>query len=664
MRKQLLLCSALLVGICLTEGCRAYRGYREYTETEDAGIENRRVLLEEFYLNLKQDSGCINAMRKQQLSWTRIKKKNYYREYFFTKPSGSGTFASFIVWPLAIAFSPLTMLAYSSKDVTYNKQIYHYSYGRQVWNELNPFIPLGEGNATESMILSTETIRDMEKEEVESPVDGIKVKIQYTNMKKTLELKTPFSIKKLAKNVFEYAFPIEEKSVSLIPEKGESLKLSLKSSDRLPASEAQIWTNINEASPEEMFSKRNTWLTHIEKWEKDSQISSRGKKQLLEKMKNNIKVHIKAKFLNTQPSVVESSLQSLLEELDLYQKDNWLSVKEHDELADSLKQIIFQEQKRRERIMYPMSSLGFKPQKLYKQYRSGYSLLAYLMKKNKAKNQGTTAQQVAAYQSRIENSCKEMVYGKAKYLAITGTEPMKKSGFFSELNDSPLAVVLGNHFSDKVQGFFAYSPIQHKDAYLIGVSMEIEGVDIESLIQKFKNEYSSLETGKGVRPFQKLISRSNYKVVGDNPVFLLQNKQIEIGIISSRIMNAELKRKTKADLDSDEEQESRLLKQAVELAFDSACVDAITSGDLGTALAGEVLREKVKDEQKTLFSKEAREEMQRLVEDSEKEKKLVIFIYDKLLLAKLAGEYEVYQKIEAEKQRKAEEERKRKNLAF
>ena len=129
-------------------------------------------------------------------------------------------------------------------------------------------------------------------------------------------------------------------------------------------------------------------------------------------------------------------------------------------------------------------------------------------------------------------------------------------------------------------------------------------------------------------------------------------------------MNAELKRKTKADLDSDEEQESRLLKQAVELAFDSACVDAITSGDLGTALAGEVLREKVKDEQKTLFSKEAREEMQRLVEDSEKEKKLVIFIYDKLLLAKLAGEYEVYQKIEAEKQRKAEEERKRKNLAF
>lgn len=664
MRKQLLLCSALLVGICLTEGCRAYRGYREYTETEDAGIENRRVLLEEFYLNLKQDSGCINAMRKQQLSWTRIKKKNYYREYFFTKPSGSGTFASFIVWPLAIAFSPLTMLAYSSKDVTYNKQIYHYSYGRQVWNELNPFIPLGEGNATESMILSTETIRDMEKEEVESPVDGIKVKIQYTNMKKTLELKTPFSIKKLAKNVFEYAFPIEEKSVSLIPEKGESLKLSLKSSDRLPASEAQIWTNINEAFPEEMFSKRNTWLTHIEKWEKDSQISSRGKKQLLEKMKNNIKVHIKAKFLNTQPSVVESSLQSLLEELDLYQKDNWLSVKEHDELADSLKQIIFQEQKRRERIMYPMSSLGFKPQKLYKQYRSGYSLLAYLMKKNKAKNQGTTAQQVAAYQSRIENSCKEMVYGKAKYLAITGTEPMKKSGFFSELNDSPLAVVLGNHFSDKVQGFFAYSPIQHKDAYLIGVSMEIEGVDIESLIQKFKNEYSSLETGKGVRPFQKLISRSNYKVVGDNPVFLLQNKQIEIGIISSRIMNAELKRKTKADLDSDEEQESRLLKQAVELAFDSACVDAITSGDLGTALAGEVLREKVKDEQKTLFSKEAREEMQRLVEDSEKEKKLVIFIYDKLLLAKLAGEYEVYQKIEAEKQRKAEEERKRKNLAF
>jgi hypothetical protein len=43
---------------------------------------------------------------------------------------------------------------------------------------------------------------------------------------------------------------------------------------------------------------------------------------------------------------------------------------------------------------------------------------------------------------------------------------------------------------------------------------------------------------------------------------------------------------------------------------------------------------------------------------------LVVFIYDKLLLAKLAGEYEVYQKIEAEKQRKAEEERKRKNLAF
>lgn len=664
MRKQLLLCSALLVGICLTEGCRAYRGYREYTETEDAGIENRRVLLEEFYLNLKQDSGCINAMRKQQLSWTRIKKKNFYREYFFTKPSGIGTFASFIGWPFAIAFSPLTMLAYSSENVTYNKQIYHYSYGRQVWNTLNPFIPLGKGNATESMILSTETIRDMEKEEVESPVDGIKVKIQYTNMKKPLELKTPFSIKKLAKNVFEYAFPIEEKSVSLIPEKGESLKLSLKSSDRLPASEAQIWTNINEASPEEMFSKRNTWLTHIEKWEKDSQISSRGKKQLLEKMRNNIKVHIKAKLLNTQPSVVESSLQILLEELDLYQKDNWLTVKEHNELANSLKQIAFQEQERRERIMYPMSSLGFKPQKLYKQYRSGYSLLAYLMKKNKAKNQGTTAQQVAAYQSRIENSCKEMVYGKAKYLAVTGTEPMKKSGFFSELNDSPLAVVLGNHFSDKVQGFFAYSPIQHKDAYLIGVSMEIEGVDIESLIQKFKNEYSSLETGKGVRPFQKLISRSNYKVVGDNPVFLLQNKQIEIGIISSRIMNAELKRKTKADLDSDEEQESRLLKQAVELAFDSACVDAITSGDLGTALAGEVLREKVKDEQKTLFSKEAREEMQRLVEDSEKEKKLVIFIYDKLLLAKLAGEYEVYQKIEAEKQRKAEEERKRKNLAF
>lgn len=664
MRKQLLLCSALLVGICLTEGCRAYRGYREYTETEDAGIENRRVLLEEFYLNLKQDSGCINAMRKQQLSWTRIKKKNFYREYFFTKPSGSGTFAHFIVWPLAIAFSPLTILAYSSEDVTYNKQIYHYSYGRQVWNELNPFIPLGEGNATESMILSTETIRDMEKEEVESPVDGIKVKIQYTNMKKPLELKTPFSIKKLAKNVFEYAFPIEEKSVSLIPEKGESLKLSLKSSDRLPASEAQIWTNINEASPEEMFSKRNTWLTHIEKWEKYSLISSGGKKQLLEKMRNNIKVHIRAKFLNTQPSVVESRLQSLLEELDLYQKDNWLTAKEHNELANSLKQIAFQEQERRERIMYPMSSLGFKPQKLYKQYRSGYSLLAYLMKKNKAKNQGTTAQQVAAYQSRIENSCKEMVYGKAKYLAVTGTEPMKKSGFFSELNDSPLAVVLGNHFSDKVQGFFAYSPIQHKDAYLIGVSMEIEGVDIESLIQKFKNEYSSLETGKGVRPFQKLISRSNYKVVGDNPVFLLQNKQIEIGIISSRIMNAELKRKTKADLDSDEEQESRLLKQAVELAFDSACVDAITSGDLGTALAGELLREKVKDEQKTLFSKEAREEMQRLVEDSEKEKKLVIFIYDKLLLAKLAGEYEVYQKIEAEKQRKAEEERKRKNLAF
>lgn len=400
MNKKIFLCGTLVAGICLTNGCRSYHGYREFSTTEDIGIENKKLISQR--KELSRDLGKIIQLSLfQDFRYTQKNKIKTYEEYIYSESSGIEFVADFIWSPVTlavqIAFSPFILLATKSSDIEYNGHTYHYSFGRRYWNTFNPFLKY-DYKSQESKIAGTELFKKDEEVQKYTKATteihrqyGTTVYAQYEGLKTPIAMKVPFTDAELAKQIFKYALPAQTKDVTITGDMGAKLELSIDSTSSLAANERNAWKEMTSGSTKEIFDSRHEFLAQLKKWKESSVISAEteaetakdiiaksGKyitsdfkkfcetnscsdaefhskkaslkkyldeklispeteQKLTAKLMENVKKYIHEKIAKTDISNFSiADFKNLKAEIDKYCKDGFISEKEKTELALSL----------------------------------------------------------------------------------------------------------------------------------------------------------------------------------------------------------------------------------------------------------------------------------------------------------------------------------------
>lgn len=399
MNKKIFLCGTLVAGIWLTNGCRSYYGYREFSTAENAGIENKKLISQK--KKLFQNSGTINLTLVQDFKYTQKYKKTTYEEYMYAERSGAEFVADFIWSPVTLAlqigFSPFILLGTTSSDIEYKGHTYHYSFGRCYWNTFNPFLRYDYGYKN-SNVTGTELFKKDEEiqkfprttSEIHTQA-GTTVYVQYEGLKTPIAMKVPFTDAELAKQIFKYALPAQTKDVTITGDMGAKLELSIDSTSSLAANERNAWKEMTSGSTKEIFDSRHEFLAQLKKWKESSVISAETEaetakdiiaksgeyitsdfkkfcetnscsdaefhskkaslkkyldeklispeteQKLTAKLMENVKKYIHEKIAKTDISNFSvADFKNLKAEIDKYSKDGFISEKEKTELALSL----------------------------------------------------------------------------------------------------------------------------------------------------------------------------------------------------------------------------------------------------------------------------------------------------------------------------------------
>lgn len=399
MNKKIFLCGTLVAGIWLTNGCRSYYGYREFSTAENAGIENKKLISQK--KKLFQNSGTINLTLVQDFKYTQKYKKTTYEEYMYAERSGAEFVADFIWSPVTLAlqigFSPFILLGTTSSDIEYKGHTYHYSFGRCYWNTFNPFLRYDYGYKN-SNVTGTELFKKDEEiqkfprttSEIHTQA-GTTVYVQYEGLKTPIAMKVPFTDAELAKQIFKYALPAQTKDVTITGDMGAKLELSIDSTSSLAANERNAWKEMTSGSTKEIFDSRHEFLAQLKKWKESSVISAETEaetakdiiaksgeyitsdfkkfcetnscsdaefhskkaslkkyldeklispeteQKLTAKLMENVKKYIHEKIAKTDISNFSvADFKNLKAEIDKYSKDGLISEKEKTELALSL----------------------------------------------------------------------------------------------------------------------------------------------------------------------------------------------------------------------------------------------------------------------------------------------------------------------------------------
>ena len=285
MNKKIFLCGTLIAGICLTNGCRSYYGYREITTTEGIGIEGKKLISQR--KELFQDSGKIQLSLFQDFRYTQKDKIKTYEEYIYSESSGIEFVADFIWSPVTlavqIAFSPFILLATKSSDITFvdsgKQYIYHYSFWRRYWNTFNPFLKY-DYKSQDGGISGTELFKKDEEiqkytritTEIHRQYDTT-VYVQHEGLKTPIAIKVPFTEAELAKQIFKYALPAQTKDATITGDMGAKLELSIDSRSSLTANERNAWKGMTSGSTKEIFDNRHAFLAQLKNWKENSIIS-------------------------------------------------------------------------------------------------------------------------------------------------------------------------------------------------------------------------------------------------------------------------------------------------------------------------------------------------------------------------------------------------------
>lgn len=399
MNKKIFLCGTLVAGIWLTNGCRSYYGYREFSTAENAGIENKKLISQK--KKLFQNSGTINLTLVQDFKYTQKYKKTTYEEYMYAERSGAEFVADFIWSPVTLAlqigFSPFILLGTTSSDIEYKGHTYHYSFGRCYWNTFNPFLRYDYGYKN-SNVTGTELFKKDEEiqkfprttSEIHTQASTT-VYVQYEGLKTPIAMKVPFTDAELAKQTFKYALPAQTKDVTITGDMGAKLELSIDSTSSLAANERNAWKEMTSGSTKEIFDSRHEFLAQLKKWKESSVISAETEaetakdiiaksgeyitsdfkkfcetnscsdaefhskkaslkkyldeklispeteQKLTAKLMENVKKYIHEKIAKTDISNFSiADFKNLKAEIDKYSKDGLISEKEKTELALSL----------------------------------------------------------------------------------------------------------------------------------------------------------------------------------------------------------------------------------------------------------------------------------------------------------------------------------------
>lgn len=244
MNKKTLLYGTLIAGVCLTNGCRTYHGYREYTKTDKNGIENRKLTSQQEYL--RQEGDYIQLFSQKNYTYTQKYKNGRYKEFIYSDPIN---IPQIIGHSLAIVIGaplvPFALLGQADTMYSYKGNVYFSSKERQIWKILNPFLYMDIKNiaGTETEEISTTITRATESETKTVKIYNKHVNISYAGAPLGT-LQVPFTKKELARHVFPYALPEQTKEVTVTANTGSKLTLSINSTIGLTKQERTLWETI------------------------------------------------------------------------------------------------------------------------------------------------------------------------------------------------------------------------------------------------------------------------------------------------------------------------------------------------------------------------------------------------------------------------------------
>lgn len=297
MNKKTLLYGTLIAGVCLTNGCRTYHGYREYTKTDNNGIENRKLTSQQEYL--RQEGDYIQLFSQKNYTYTQKYKNGRYKEFIYSDPINipqiiGHTLAIVIGTPLV----PFALLGQADTMYSYKGNVYFSSKERQIWKILNPFLYMDIKNiaGTETEEISTTITRATESETKTVKIYNKHVNISYAGAPLGT-LQVPFTKKELARHVFPYALPEQTKEVTVTANTGSKLTLSINSTIGLTKQERTLWKTIKSEDLEKIFNDRKEILAQLKTWKEQSIISNETETQTTTLIKTKIEKFIREIFL-------------------------------------------------------------------------------------------------------------------------------------------------------------------------------------------------------------------------------------------------------------------------------------------------------------------------------------------------------------------------------
>ena len=720
MNKNFFLCGTLIVGICLTNGCRSYHGYREFTTTEDAGIEDKKLISQK--KELFQDSGKFKLFLFQEFSYIQKYKKTTYEEYIYKDSSASnfivGIIRSPITCSVALAFSPFFLLA-SGKDIEYHGETYHFSAVRRWWNTLNPVLRhnlKAEKTDGTEIFKEKEIIQKTKETTTENYTqDGETVYFQYEGIKTPIAIKVPFTKAELAKQIFKYALPPQPSvEVTITGDMGAKLTLYIASLNSLSIDENTMWLAMTAGKTEAIFKWRHEFLAQLKNWKGNSIISpeteaetskhiiSKSREYIIDhlkklcetdaskvsltyfqKLKNDIEQYCREGLISEKEKVdlslnfspliekklksydaasVTKNLSTLKTEIAEYKKLGFITGSESKKFENTLLEIVQAEKERRLTLMYPLHK-RFKPIKLYKNYNSGYSC-AYLNADSESKDSLATALAGIELCEKSDTSFLDQPFIKllpTKKLNPRNSEEVFIAAFKAQLGykEIPITTNLG----DGIQGIFACSPYSDEyNAYLIAVELT-RNLALSDTEKKFLAEYPGLKIKRQVYPVDIPLPRTELRIVGTKQTVILENDDIYIHLASEEVPDAKIIKKGTKQRQAERKAE---LKRKIKEEQDMA--DAFESGAGETYITLKVLKQAMDQEKKELdnFFRSTSEQERCEIE---LEKVLSrngqsIFICDKKLLNFFSEKYQKVKRAEAEKRRQEKEAQRKRDLDF
>ena len=171
----------VMVGIAfLMSGCKAYSGYRNFTENVEIGTKNDENVLESDY-EIKVFDKRLYAVQNKKVVYTQKIRIDEGIEWIYSEANSGTVIGNIITYPFVLIFSPLAILAFDTEEVEFEKNKYIYSYGRKVWNFFNIFARVRKEKLKEKDVFNSRFTEKEMLKDITEKLYGQNILIAFNN---------------------------------------------------------------------------------------------------------------------------------------------------------------------------------------------------------------------------------------------------------------------------------------------------------------------------------------------------------------------------------------------------------------------------------------------------------------------------------------------------